>query len=152
MALRIGAPPVWVRLRMVWHSLRLRGYSVQRTVLELREGMHIRAEARTRAMLQQHMSAFSEHYEELIDLLCSSAREGVFPDKENRYARLRRTMMHGYPAVRQALRIRLGDWCGPLDPFEELFMPDSLHAVINDAAVIENVVRTRSALEDSLQD
>jgi hypothetical protein len=164
MAIRIGPPPNLARLRLYWHvtlsQYRRRPQAFQESYAPTQPGLlerwvqqggrlltrlhpRNRMEARRRA----DFTAFSNHYEDLVDLLCWAAKDGVHTDRDARYAELRAWMHLNYHRVRPLLRPHLGPWEGTLDPFEELFAPESVDDVINDAAGILYVTQTRRALD-----
>jgi hypothetical protein len=168
MALRLGSPPGLARLRLQWHAARnqflrqSRAWSEQWGVLRadtrfwgqrlsvslvahwsLRERARIRQVARQQAQLV----AFTDKYEDLVDLLCWAAKEGANEEQSRKYAELRVWMQSHYGPMRPRVRGFLNTPDNVFDPFERLFGPQNLDEVINDLSAIENVMTTRSALD-----
>ncbi len=164
MAIRIGPPPALARLRLYWHTMHsqyMRNTRVfreattttyERTLQRWRQASEevaarlnprIRAQVRRKAAL----ASFIERYEELVDLLCWAAKDGVHTDRDMRYTALRDWMQRNYHKVRPLLRPHLSEWEGPFDPFEELFAPENIDAIINDISGIQYVMQTREALD-----
>ncbi|HZO87915.1 MAG TPA: hypothetical protein VFB38_06205 [Chthonomonadaceae bacterium] len=167
MAIRIGLPPPLLsRLRFHWHTthtqcshqVRSLRASANRTAEKVRdrwrhasERLAARLSPRARALARQRarLASFEEKYEDLVALLCWAAKEGVQPDHQPRYAALRAWMRAHYRPLRPHLRPY---WAGEADagtqdPFEALFLSANLEEVINAATGIENLMRTRFALE-----
>jgi len=100
---------------------------------------------------------FDARYQDLVDLLCWSAKEGAHDGRDARYSQLRAWFLSHYDAVRPALsRYLVADpedaavSHGPRrarDAFESLFLPDDVAAIINSETVISRISRTRSALD-----
>ncbi len=93
---------------------------------------------------------FVERYEDLIDLLCWSANEGVKDHHRVRYTRLREWFIDHYHALRPDLVRYLPegwDRNALCDPFESLFIPVHLDAVVNSDTVIGHITATRAAVE-----
>lgn len=164
MAIRIEPPPALARLRLSWHrtwnqylrswvDLRDRVARRQQSALDgmrimsARAAAHLSPRFRAEARHNAEYHKFLKQYEELVDLLCWAAKDGVHTDRDLRYARLRDWMQRHYHRVRPYLRPYLGPWEGPLDPFEELFAPECVDAVINSMDGIRYVMQTRSALD-----
>jgi hypothetical protein len=164
MAIRIGPPPTLARLRMQWHATcnyyHRQSHAFQVTAAgaasqargywrtwSARVGARVSWRARARARQRALYAAFVERYEELVDLLCWAAKDGVHTERDARYAALREWMQLNYHKLRPQLRAHLDAWEGPFDPFEELFAPECIDAVINDIAGITYVMQTRVALE-----
>lgn len=115
-----------------------------------RIAVRFRSQAIARAKLKTSLQQFSEHYEDLIDLLCSAAREGIFPHKETEYEHLRLWFQKHYVSIRSMLRSEMKEWEGIMDPFEELFIPQTLEEVITHPTSVQNITLTRQALEACL--
>jgi len=164
MAIRIGPPPAYARLRLHWHaacnyydrhSHALREVTARTTdsaldwwrLLSVRVSSRVSCRARAQARQRALYACFVERYEELVDLLCWAAKDGVHTDRDRRYTDLRQWMQLNYHKLRPKLRAHLSAWEGPFDPFEELFAPECVEEVINDGAGITYVVQTRAALE-----
>ena len=168
MAIRLGPPPGLARLRLQWHTARnqflrqQRAWSERVTVLRAdtqvwwqraclsvrsRFSLRERAEQRQLARRQEQLAAFTDKYEDLIDLLCWSAKEGANVEQCSRYNELREWMQSHYGVLRPRLRSYLNTPDNVFDPFECLFNPRSLDDVINDLNAIENVMQTRAALD-----
>lgn len=124
-----------------------RGLTVRYTT---RWSMHARSENRRR----QDFQAFVEQYEELVDLLCWTAQEGVHAEHRALYTELRRWMCANYRKVRTPLRPY---WVEPgapeqIDPFEALFAAESIEAFINAPDSITDLMMSRTALENYQDD
>ncbi|HZT44480.1 MAG TPA: hypothetical protein VFA07_20110 [Chthonomonadaceae bacterium] len=170
MAIRIDLPPVLLpRLRLHWHAThqQLSRYSralqeyanrtaavsragwrsvSERTVacLSVRHRLRVRAEVR----LRKRVAAFEERYEDLVDLLCWAAKDGVHTDRDARYTALRAWMRANYRTVRRHLCAYWAEEATPaVDPFEALFAPENVDGIINAADGIEVIMRTRAALD-----
>lgn len=165
--IRVGLPPTMLpRLRLHWHSVTalyarqtraLREYGTRTTgvtrewwrqlLLNSRNRLNLRARAAARQQAQFRL--FEEKYEDLVDLLCWAAKEGVQSDRDARYAELRRWMLAHYRTVRPRLRPYFQETSTAecADPFEALFFPERLSEVIHAENGIEIVMRTRAALE-----
>ncbi|MCW3098358.1 MAG: hypothetical protein JWL77_3976 [Chthonomonadaceae bacterium] len=120
-----------------WHGLRVR-YTTRWSL-----------QARSDARRQREFQAFEAQYEELVDLLCWTAQEGMHPERNARYAELRQWMCIHYRKVRSQLRPY---WVEPgvpepLDPFEALFAAENVAAFINAPDSISDLMLTRAALD-----
>ena len=163
MAIRIGPPPALARLRLYWHSARtnymrhrrlLRDYLTQRSEnsriwLQDRSqavSPRVRLRQRADARRKEEFVLFLDKYEELIDLLCWAAKDGVHTDRDVRYAQLRVWMSAHYYRLRPRLRPYLPATVGVFDAFESLFAPECVDYVINDDSTIENAMLTRSVI------
>jgi hypothetical protein len=151
------------RLRVQWHgfqSLLIRQANafqetVNQTAVTSRERWDrlagwftSRTNFRHRALKRQyaHLLQFMERYEDMVDLLCWAAREGVQPKMTDRYADLRIHLRRLYRPVRTRLRRH---WQQPdvkVDPFASLFMPADIEEVINADAGTETMMVARMAL------
>jgi hypothetical protein len=164
MAIRIGPPPALARLRLQWHAAynyycrqarafrTVTGRTTEGAVAWFRQASfrvntRVSWRARTQARHQALYACFIERYEELIDLLCWAAKDGVHTERDARYAALRQWMQLNYHKLRPRLRAHLEAWEGPFDPFEELFAPECVDDVINGSDSITYVIQTRAALE-----
>jgi hypothetical protein len=118
----------------------------KRLVNAARDLLHQRARARQRQCAQ--LSVFEQQYDNLIDLLCASAHEGILPERETAYARARTWMFAHYPCITRHLRTHwaLGRSEGQ-DPFIALFSQPRLEDVINADLGIEVIMLSRAALE-----
>jgi len=110
-----------------------------------RWSLRTRAIARQRALLE----SFDAKYEELVDLLCGAAQEGVQPESARQYAALRTWMCAQYRHIRTPMR---AFWTTPdapaaYDPFEALFFPELLEEVIHSPNSIEDMMQARTALD-----
>ncbi|MCS6777617.1 MAG: hypothetical protein RMJ43_04090 [Chloroherpetonaceae bacterium] len=163
--IRIGLPPpVLPRLRLHWHVTRIscarysrllaavrprtlevwqawRVYVVQRimTTVTLRQYRQRRALAQLRT--------FETHYEELVDLLCWSAKDGVHTNRDARYTRVRAWMLRYYPRIQAHLRSYWASSDPSRDPFLGLFGVEHVDDVIYSIHGIEDMLRSRAALE-----
>lgn len=164
MAIRLGPPPALARLRLQWHVTRNQVFRQSRALQErfdcstqFARDWWLRALTLSRARLDRRQrllarqkaqfAAFTERYENLVDLLCLSANEGVFPNRVQEYAETRLWLQKHYAAVRPALQAHLPEQRSLLDPFQSLFVPETLEEVINSDDTIENIMLTRPALE-----
>ena len=98
------------------------------------------------------MHEFERHYNDLVDLLCGSAKEGVDDYRRARYGELRVWLISHYEPLRAPL-LRYLDTDGesaPCDAFESLFLPTELEEVINSEGVIFRIIETRRALNACL--
>src|SRR5262249_46868857 len=93
------------------------------------------------------VAEFAENYDDLTDLLCDSAREGVTAQDEARYAEMRRLPLRHYRALRDGFLPHWADEPNAADPFEALFGPERLADVVNAEDGIESMMRSRCALE-----
>lgn len=163
MAIRSEPPHALARLRLSWHHawdrhlnswLDFRARIVRRhqstidgvKTISARAAVYLNPRLRAEEKQRVLYNDFVRQYEELVDVLCWAAKDGIHTDRDLRYARLRDWMQRHYHRVRPSLRPHLGSWEGPLDPFEELFAPDEVDAVINSGDCIPCVIQTRSAL------
>ncbi len=101
------------------------------------------------AALSGLLNEFENRYEDLVDLLCWAAKEGIQPGHVARYGALRSWMLRHYPSLQDNLRSHWMDTASPRqsDPFEALFTAITLQEVINSPTGIEAMMLTRSALE-----
>jgi hypothetical protein len=100
---------------------------------------------------------FEERYQDLVDLLCGAAREGVTDKHHAEFAELRDWLAQNYEIHRPGLLnhlnvepddfVPLGDGVRARDAFESLFLPKSVDSVINSKNVILRIMRTRCALD-----
>jgi hypothetical protein len=164
--IRIGLPPPLLpRLRLHWHNThslfsrqaRLLRESATRTAevsrdwwLQVRAGLSTRLSLRARALSRHRtrLACFEQKYEALVDLLCGAARDGMHGDQEARYRELRAWMQTHY----RTLGPRLRPYWATLeetasDPFEALFHQENVNDVIHAATGIEDIMRTRAALD-----
>ncbi len=104
------------------------------------------------------LNQFEERYQNLIDLLCWSAKDGVKMEGIERYHRLKAWFAENYDSVRPKVVRYLCDvddcaFTNPMnsandrDAFESLFLRDDLGELINSEDVISCIQRTRSALD-----
>ena len=167
MAIRLELPPaLFPRLNQHWQAAcsYFQRQSVNLRVLTLRtvkmpvvcwHGLSVRyttrwsLQARSELRHRQDLQAFEEQYEELVDLLCWAAKDGIHTDRDARYSELRKWMCTHYRKVRSQLRPY---WVEPgvpepLDPFEALFARESVDAFINAPDGISDLMLTRAALD-----
>ena len=167
MAIRLELPTVlFPRLRAGWEAARMQleaytenvntlsrrarhapGSALRRASQRLATRWSLQQRAETRRMTE--LAAFEQKYEDLVDLLCWAAKDGVRPDHAARYAELRGWMCGNYRLVRSSLRPY---WTEPnvaesADPFESLFTSEDLDGVINAPTAIEDMMVTRAALD-----
>jgi hypothetical protein len=167
MAIRIELPSVlFPRLRVRWQTTRMQfarrsraffGYAL-RTVeaprvwwQSTRRRLKSRWGLRTRdlAKRQAELARFEEKYEDLVDLLCWAAKDGVHTDRDARYTELRAWMCAHYRTIRPRLR---SYWVEPhaptsYDPFEALFASENVDAILNADTGIDDMLQTRAALD-----
>jgi hypothetical protein len=104
------------------------------------------------------MQEFVTRYDDLVDLLCWTAKEGLNDGRRARYSELRLWFVQNYepvrPIVTRFLDTRPEDrepvvegTPTPRDAFESLFLPHQIDALINSEAVIHRIIRTRCAVE-----
>ena len=167
MAIRLELPPaLFPRLNQHWQaacsyfqrqsgSLRVLTLRTVRFPVVCWHGLSVRystrwsLQARSDARRQQDLLAFEAQYEELVDLLCWTAQEGLHPDRDAHYTELRRWMCSHYRKVRSQLRpywVEAGV-PEPCDPFQALFAAESIEAFINASDGITDLMLTRSALD-----
>jgi hypothetical protein len=163
--IRIGLPPaVWPRLRLHWHVTRTAFSRQTRALQELGNRaaevssawwqhvtervlapISLRAWAKKRSL--SRLACFEERYEDLVDLLCWSAKDGIHTDRDARYAEMRRWMQRHYPRVRPHLHPHWRQGDTERDPFAALFASDNVDEFINGLGGIEDMMRSRAALE-----
>ena len=169
MAIRLGPPPGLARLRLQWHATRnqfLRQSRIwneqalawrtdtrawwQRVGLANVSRWSLRERARQRQRVRQltQLADFTVHYEDMVDLLCWAAKEGANEEQSRKYGEMRVAMQSRYGVMRPRLRGFLHTPDDQFDAFECLFTPQKLEDVINDLGAIENVMRTRAALDE----
>ena len=108
------------------------------------------------AMIKQ----FEERYEDLVDLLCVCAKEGVQPIHAQRYTELRTWFLASYRRVQPMLtRYLLQDVDSAtvaegqaVDPFVALFSPPVLDVLLHSEDVISHIQKTRKALAACVED
>jgi len=178
--IRIGLPvPTVLRLRL---RAQIAAERVARTAQSIRQGVlavvrtdlilirrlslvrvrRSRVVARPAADPAALMPEFERQYQELVDLLCWSAKDGVHDRRDARYAELRAWFLVNYDPLRPALLPHLqivqedlvpaepGE-VAPRDAFESLFLSASVDALIHSDTVIFRIMRTRCAV-DALRD
>ena len=108
------------------------------------------------------MPEFGRRFDDLVDLLCWSAKEGDHEGRDEQYAGLRAWFLANYESARPLLLeylisepedvvpARPGQ-PAPRDAFESLFLPRDIDSIINSDTVICRIIRTRQAV-DSLQE
>lgn len=98
------------------------------------------------------------HFQNLIDLLCWAAQDGVHPERDARYAEVRDWFLQHYEKIRpeilpfleQALEDTLPLEMGepaPRDAIESLFLPSRIDSNIHSSTVIARVYRARRAID-----
>lgn len=108
------------------------------------------------------MPEFARQFDELVDLLCWSAKEGDHDGRDEQYASLRSWFLTHYEPIRPFLLNHLAaepedtlparpGLPAPRDAFESLFLPRDVDAIINSDTVICRIIRTRRAV-DALRD
>ena len=115
-------------------------------LLGVNDLFNLRARARQRQ--RARLTAFEKQYDDLIDLLCAAAHEGIQSERESAYTGSRAFMLAHYPRIARQVRSHWefnGE--GSVDPFEPLFIHESLEDAVNGETGIEDIMRSRSALE-----
>jgi hypothetical protein len=113
---------------------------------------------RLSADAMRKLEEFISRYDDLVDLLCWTAKEGANESRRARYAELRAWFVNHYEQVRPALirhleieaEDRVPIVAGtprPRDAFESLFLPAKIDLLINSDSVIHRIMRTRFAVE-----
>jgi hypothetical protein len=113
-------------------------------------GAKSRTPSRARARQRQRafFIAFEEQYDRLLDLLCAAAHEGVSAERETAYGRTRDWMVAHYSQIEPLVRsywMATGNGC--YDPFQALFSYPRLGDAINVDTSIEDIMRSRAALD-----
>lgn len=101
---------------------------------------------------------FEDRFEELVDLLCWSAKDGDHAGRDEKYAAVRAWFLARYDAFHPGLRHFLpaevdGAHAEPAslraarDAFESLFLPADVADNIHSVTVIDRIGRSRAALE-----
>jgi hypothetical protein len=104
------------------------------------------------------LPGFEERFEELVDILCWSAKDGNHAGRDERYAEVRSWLLARYDAFHRGLRHFLPENDGlaetdqpglaaARDAFESLFLPADVTDNIHSVTVIERIGRARAALE-----
>lgn len=162
--IRIGLPPpVLPRLRLHWHATHTLFARQTRSLREatahatealkewLRHISHSMTAPWRRAAAARHkarLAPFEGHYEDLVDLLCWAAKDGIHTDRDTRYRDLRAWMQQHYPKLRPHLRPHWAEAeADANDPFESLFAAENVDDLIHAEAGIEHIMRTRCALD-----
>ena len=168
--IRIGLPPpVLPRLRLHWHVTRTVFARHSRALLEVSNRtaeaysawwlhvsqrilapLSLRDRARRRALAR--LAQFEAQYDELVDLLCWSAKDGVHTDRDTRYATARSWMLRNYPGIQSRLRPHWAEADPERDPFAALFASADVEAVINGCGGIDDMIRSRAALAACRED
>jgi hypothetical protein len=105
-----------------------------------------------------HMQDFVTRYDDLVDLLCWTAKEGVSDARRARYNELRSWFVDHYEPVRPIVTRFLdtqpedrepvaAGTPAPRDAFESLFLPHQIDCLIHSDEVIHRIMRTRFAVE-----
>ncbi|HLJ55091.1 MAG TPA: hypothetical protein VKT77_08610 [Chthonomonadaceae bacterium] len=144
------AMTAFARPAMIVHQALLRAVSVTRVVWRRLTGARdsTRPQQGARHRRTAPVTPFEKQYDNLVDTLCAAAHEGVTPERERRYRRARAWMRTHYPFVACKLR---GYWAAPdnreTDPFTPLFASAQLVEAINADNAIDDMMRSRAALE-----
>jgi hypothetical protein len=104
------------------------------------------------------MPEFGRRFDELVDLLCWSAKEGDHDGRDEQYAELRAWFIGNYEPVRPLLLEYLTSEADDMiparpgqpaqrDAFESLFLPRDIDSIINSDTVICRIIRTRQAVD-----
>jgi hypothetical protein len=122
----------------------------------------VRQRARMRRITAISQSAlfkeFEDRYDQLVDLLCWAAKDGIHDGRDARYAELRAWFLKYYrrlqPALTHYLESEPEDRIpakegepAPQDAFESLFLPTDVDALINSETIISRIMRTRCAVD-----
>ncbi len=169
--IRIGLPPPMLpRLRLHWHVTRnyfeqcysafhagvVRHVQAARTFWQ-GAGVAVLSRVgslRTRRLpldtqKQGRVERFEAVYERLSDLICWAAKEEVTPEREAEYALLRLSVRELYQPLRAGLRSywKTEDMESDYDPFEELFLPETLDEIVFSLGGIYAITLARDAFE-----
>jgi len=173
--IRVGLPtPMLLRLRLRAH---LAANRLSRQTQDIRTGVlatinnDLAVIRRIPRLLTRHaesvtqtedigamLEEFDNQYQNLVDLLCWSAKDGVHTSQAARYHELRQWFIEHYESVRPVLIEQLKtepDDFVPVgngarrsrDAFESLFLPEHVESIINSENVITRIMRTRTALD-----
>jgi hypothetical protein len=167
MAIRIGLPPSFApRVRVRWSVTRAHVsthlHALQASTTRIFQSPY--AWGKSQISLYRHrwslqarlhrrqvelLNAFEAQYEDLVDLLCWAAQDGVHSKRDATYSAIRTWMCSHYSQIRSKLRPH---WLEPegltaYDPFEALFMPEQIDAVLNACTSIEDMMLCRQALD-----
>jgi hypothetical protein len=104
------------------------------------------------------MDEFEKHFDDLVDLLCWSAKEGDHEGRDEQYASIRQWFLRNYepmrPVLLKHLSVEAEDLVAsgpgqaiPRDAFESLFLPSNVDLNINSETVIFRIIRTRNAVD-----
>jgi len=108
------------------------------------------------------MPEFERKFDDLVDLLCWSAKDGDHEGRDEEFALLRRWFVDHFDAIRPYLLnhlvtkpedlhpARIGQ-PSPRDAFESLFLSRDVDSIINSETVICRIIRARAAV-DALRD
>ncbi|MGC8669265.1 MAG: hypothetical protein ACP5VE_14235 [Chthonomonadales bacterium] len=159
--IRLGWPvPAFWRLRAGAGKL----YPVPEDRVPSRAIWEMFLPSRLRASLNKRnyamMKQFQERYEDLVDLLCVCAKEGIQPRHAQRYMELRSWFHAHYGSLRTTLERYLPpdrqsaqqSARSDEDPFAALFGPAALDALLHSEEVIPRIQRTRLALAACMED
>ena len=98
----------------------------------------------------QSVLDFADKFDQLVDVLCVSAKEGVTEGRQKRYLALREwfeTQIISFADVLKFAQTEI-ETCGCQETLQTLFQPERIEGVINSESVILRMMRTR-ALVDS---
>ena len=139
-------------------TVRRRFVSVARSRSEM-DGQNDRVRSESLEILEvRSMQEFVSRYDDLVDLLCWTAKEGPSDMRRARYSELRSWFVQNYEPVRPRV-LRYLDTLPddrepvasgtehPRDAFESLFLPHHIDSLIHSDAVIHRIMRTRCAVE-----
>ena len=93
------------------------------------------------------LDKFERRYQDLIDLLCVAAKDGATVERCERYMDLQDWFGSNYGLYRGLLLPQLRLAANQADPFEAIFMHESLKDAIHGDEMIRQVQHTRHALE-----
>lgn len=144
------AGTVFMRQTMVLKAGILRALSVTQVLWKRLAGAKdvFRLRARARQRQRAQFNIFEEQYDGLIDVLCAAAHEGVTSKREGVYREVRVWMLKHYPAIASRIRSHWqADGEVGVDPFRPLFIHASLEDAVNAETGIEDIMRSRTALE-----
>ena len=87
---------------------------------------------------------FADKFDQLVDVLCCSAKEGVTDARQFRYLELREWFAERIISFEEVLTFAKveAESCGCMETLQTLFQPESIEGVINSESVILRMMRT----------
>jgi hypothetical protein len=101
---------------------------------------------------------FEQKFDDLVDLLCWSAKEGDHTGRDEQFTALRRWFLENFDSIRPYLLnhlVTLPEDAAvvyeghqpPRDAFESLFLPRDVDSIIESETVICRIIRARAAVD-----